>query len=95
MVAFPEIKPFYDVDETGHLWLNLHPGQTAVYEDTAHVVCLLCGSQYGKTTIGPCWLHREMNEEDGTTPIFGDYLVVRSTINGQTKIAPGYSRDKC
>ena len=80
MVAFPEIKPFYDVDETGHLWLSLHPGQTAVYEDTAHVVCLLCGSQYGKTTIGPCWLHREMNEEDGTTPIFGDYLVVTATF---------------
>jgi len=74
------IKPFYEIDTDGHLKLNLHRGQTLVYQDSARIVCLLCGSQYGKTTMGPCWLHREMYQEDGETPIFGDYLAVTATF---------------
>ena len=75
-----DITPFYELDADGRVRLNLHPGQTRVYEADARIVCLLCGSQYGKTTMGPCWLHREMHEVDGSTPIFGDYLAVTATF---------------
>ena len=70
----PEVKPFYQISD-GRLDINPHPGQTQVLDDPARVVCLLCGSQYGKTTLGPVWLHQEMQQRGP-----GDYLVVTSTF---------------
>lgn len=71
------IKPFREMTPEGELKLNFHIGQSRVWladnfpDTTVRIVCLQCGSQYGKTCVGPHWIDREM---DRMGP--GDYLAV-------------------
>ncbi len=74
-----KIPEFYELstkeDGSKHLDINPHPGQEKVLFDPARIVVLLCGSQYGKTTLGPVWLHQEMQKRGP-----GDYLIVTATF---------------
>lgn len=56
--------------------LNLHTGQTKVWDSTARFVFMLAGTQSGKTSFGPWWLWREI-QRGGE----GDYLAVTSTFD--------------
>lgn len=58
------------------LTLNFHPGQKRVWDSTRRFVCMLAGTQSGKTVFGPSWLHREV-ERRGE----GDYLAVTATYD--------------
>ena len=56
------------------LRFHFHPGQWRAWESTKRIVCVLAGTRAGKTSFGPPWLHREM-EQRGP----GDYLVAAPT----------------
>lgn len=38
----------------------LHPGQTKAWRCESRIILVLAGTQGGKTTFGPLWLHREI-----------------------------------
>src|SRR6185436_1544639 len=52
-----------------------HAGQWEAWNAEERIVCVLAGTQSGKTTFGPHWLYREI-QRCGT----GDYLVVAPTF---------------
>jgi len=56
------------------LSLNFHPGQWEAWDSTVRYVVVLAGTQGGKTSWGPLWLHREIQRRGA-----GDYLVVTPT----------------
>ena len=62
---------FREISPDGELRLNLHPGQTRVWESRARFVSMQAGTMGGKTIFGPPWVHNEM---DLRGP--GDYLAV-------------------
>jgi hypothetical protein len=62
--------------ENRKLKLNLHPGQTLAWDSVARFVFVIAGTQSGKTSFGPWWMWREINQGGG-----GDYLAVTSTYD--------------
>lgn len=58
------------------LKLNLHNGQTRAYESKARYPVIIAGTQSGKTSFGPWWLWKEI-ENCGV----GDYLTVTTTFD--------------
>ncbi len=54
--------------------LRLHPGQKRAWFSDRRFVCVLAGTQGGKTSFGPLWLYREIQR---CGP--GDYLVASPT----------------
>jgi hypothetical protein len=71
-----EIKPLCEVDSTGKVTLNFHPGQIKAWKSKKRFVFVLSGTQSGKTTFGPWFLWREIKECGG-----GDYLAVSPTYD--------------
>lgn len=69
-VVIPEFREI----QGGKLKLNFHPGQTKAWLSEKRIVCLQCGTQYGKTCLGPHWLDREMKRHGS-----GDFMAVSST----------------
>ena len=71
-------SPFREIvtDETGaqRLILHLHSGQTRAWESKKRFVMIICGTQWGKTSFGPHWLQREIQEKGS-----GDYLAITAT----------------
>ncbi|MCC6192273.1 MAG: terminase [Anaerolineales bacterium] len=65
----------YDVTPQGRLRLHFHPGQWRAWRSRRRFVCVLAGTQGGKTSFGPHWLYREIQ---GRGP--GDYMVVTPTF---------------
>lgn len=65
----------YEVDGS-KLKLNFHPGQTRAWDSTARFVAVIAGSQSGKTSWGPWWLWREINNCGS-----GDYLAVTGSFD--------------
>ena len=57
------------------LRLNFHPGQWRAWESERRFVCVLAGTQGGKTSFGPHWLYREIQRRGP-----GDYLVATPTF---------------
>ena len=55
--------------------LNFHSVQTRVWEATRRFVVMLMGTQGGKTSFGPHWLHREILDKGP-----GDYLAISATF---------------
>jgi hypothetical protein len=53
----------------------MHPGQERAWNATARFIAVIAGSQSGKTSWGPLWLHREIQ-----TCGPGDYLAVTATF---------------
>ena len=66
----------YTVDDNGKLQLHLHEGQTQAWDSKKRFIFVIAGIQSGKTTFGPWWLWREI-EERGE----GDYLAVTATYD--------------
>lgn len=71
-----EIPPLYYTDDDGILHLNFHFGQTLGWNSRKRFIFIIAGSQGGKTSWGPIWLAREI-EERGR----GDYLAVTSNFD--------------
>jgi len=59
----------------GRMRLNLHPGQRRAWTSQKRFICVIAGSQSGKTSFGPHWLRREISQ---CGP--GDYMVVTPTF---------------
>lgn len=66
----------YAIDDNGKLKLRLHEGQTKAWDSKRRFVFVIAGTQGGKTSFGPWWLWREI-ENCGD----GDYLVVTATYD--------------
>lgn len=62
--------------ENGQLRLMFHAGQSAAWRSTRRFVFVLAGSQGGKTSFGPWWLWREIQQHGG-----GDYLAVTASYD--------------
>lgn len=56
------------------LRLHFHKGQWQAWEAKARFIAMLAGTQGGKTSFGPLWLWREIQERGP-----GDYLAITST----------------
>jgi hypothetical protein len=66
------------------LKFNFHRGQMEAWNCTKRIVCILAGTQGGKTSWGPCWLWREIKARGS-----GDYGVVCPTkILAKNKVIP-------
>lgn len=63
------------LEPTGELRLRLHAGQARAWCSDRRFIFMLAGTQGGKTSFGPYWLHREISR---CGP--GDYLAVTSTF---------------
>lgn len=82
MVTEPleQIGQPYSVLPDGGLSLDFHPGQWDAWDSTARFVFVTAGTQGGKTSFGPHWLHREIYDPDiGRGK--GDYLAVTATFD--------------
>lgn len=66
---------FYELDGAT-LRYRFHRGQWQAWQATRRQVVVLAGTQGGKTTFGPAWLHREMQMAGP-----GDYLVVTPSFS--------------
>ena len=78
----------YEIQGDGVLNLNLHSGQQRAYWSDKRFVLILAGTQSGKTSIGPAWLFREMQERGP-----GDYLVASPTFPlMEIKVLPEFRR---
>lgn len=62
------------VREDGSLDVYFHPGQLRAYKSTRRIIAVTAGTQSGKTSFAPFWLHREMQL---CGP--GDYMFVTPT----------------
>lgn len=56
--------------------LHLHAGQTAAWNSERRFLFVIAGTQSGKTSFGPWWLHREIMRKGA-----GDYLAVTATYD--------------
>lgn len=59
----------------GKIDFRPHPGQWKAWNSAKRFVCILAGTQGGKTSFGPHWLLREIQQRGP-----GDYLVVTPTF---------------
>lgn len=72
----------------GKLRLNFHLGQWRAWESQKRFVCVLAGTQSGKTSFGPFWLWREIQLRGQ-----GDYMVVTPTFTLlELKALPEFKR---
>lgn len=61
-------------DGSHRLDVHLHPGQQQAWDSTRRTVAVLAGTQGGKTSFGPLWTYREVQQAGP-----GDYLIVTPT----------------
>lgn len=62
---------------TGTRWrTRMHDGQARAWRSDKRFVCVLAGTQAGKTSWGPLWLHREIQRQGA-----GDYLAVTANYD--------------
>lgn len=75
--AIAPSKLWQSVERNGRRGLryDLHAGQLAAWDSTARFIAMLAGTQAGKTSFEPLWLHREITR---CGP--GDYLAVTATF---------------
>ncbi len=57
------------------LQYNFHPGQQEAWDSERRFVAVISGTQGGKTSLEPLWLHRQIIESGP-----GDYLAVTATF---------------
>jgi hypothetical protein len=73
--ALPLVQEIVRPDGSQGLRYNFHPGQLRAWNSTKRIPFILAGTQSGKTSFGPLWLHREIAR---CGP--GDYMVVTPTF---------------
>jgi hypothetical protein len=61
--------------DNGQMTLNLHRGQQRAWLSKKRFVCVIAGSQSGKTSFGPHWLLEEIRRRGP-----GDYIVATPTF---------------
>lgn len=77
-----------EVTEDGRMRLHFHPGQLKAWRSAARFIAILAGTQGGKTSFGPHWLRREIQDSGP-----GDYMVVTPTYKLlQLKALPEFLR---
>lgn len=82
------MKELVTVDAHGRMRLHFHPGQWRAWQSPRRHVVVLAGTQSGKTTFGPHWLHREIK-----TKGIGDYMTVSPTFTlMEKKLLPEFKR---
>jgi hypothetical protein len=54
---------------------SFHSGQQAAWDSRRRFIAMLAGTQSGKTSFAPLWLHREIQEQGP-----GDYLAITATF---------------
>ena len=59
----------------GRLIVSPHAGQARAWRSTRRFIWMLAGTQGGKTSFGPLWLHREIQRRGP-----GDYLGITATF---------------
>ena len=68
---------------------NLHPGQMKVWDSTRRFVAMMAGTQVGKTSFGPPWLHREIQKTASSEDDYNDYIAVTANFKlYQRKMLP-------
>jgi len=80
-VARPQLR---EITPDGQLRLHFHRGQLRVWDSTARFPFMFAGSQGGKTSFGPHWLHREMTvarDRLNAGERLGDFLAATSTFD--------------
>lgn len=65
----------WNVGADGILEIDLHPGQARAWSSRKRFVTVCAGTQGGKTSFGPLWLYREIQERGP-----GDYIVATPTF---------------
>lgn len=60
--------------ENGRVKFQPHAGQIKAWDSKKRIIAVLSGTQGGKTSFGPIWLHREIQRRGA-----GDYMVVTPT----------------
>ena len=68
-------RELWEVAADGELLIHAHPGQRKAWFSKRRFIFMLAGTQGGKTSFGPLWLHKEI-EDRGP----GDYLAVTATF---------------
>lgn len=66
---------FYEMTDSGRLRYHFHPGQLQAWDSERLFVAVVAGTQSGKTSFGPAWMHREIK---ACGP--GDYMVATPTF---------------
>jgi hypothetical protein len=69
------VGSLYDIRADRHIHYAFHRGQVEAWNSEARFVCILSGTQGGKTTFGPPWLYREIQAKGP-----GEYLVATPTF---------------
>ena len=64
----------YVLDKSGYWRFKDHPGQRRVMASKKRFILMLCGTQAGKTILGPWWMLREIAMKGA-----GDYLIASPT----------------
>lgn len=86
------VKPLREKDPEGRLVLNFHDGQIRTFYSLARFIFMLAGTQGGKTSFGPHWLHeecRKATERLQPGEPLGDFLAVTATYDlFQLKMLP-------
>ena len=76
--------PLREITADGRLNLRFHDGQMRAWNSTARFPLILSGTQSGKTSFLPHWLHRECQQHmevlAANEPL-GDFLAVTSTYD--------------
>lgn len=75
MIATLAAPTFRETTDDGRLRWHFHPGQLKAWDATERFVLVLAGTQSGKTSFGPPWLLREIQEQGP-----GDYLIATPTF---------------
>lgn len=75
MTATVAAPLFREVTPEGALRWHFHPGQLEAWDAEERYVCILAGTQGGKTSFAPPWLLREIKRKGP-----GDYLVATPTF---------------
>src|ERR1051326_4509958 len=75
VAAFAPRADLVTTSPDGGLDIHPHPGQWRALQSRKRYVVILAGTQSGKTSLGPLWMHQEMREKGP-----GDYLVVTPTF---------------
>ncbi len=68
-------RDLVEIAPGGRMRLHPHAGQRQAWRSDRRFVCVLAGTQGGKTSFGPHWLYREIQRRGP-----GDYMVVTPTF---------------
>lgn len=75
MIQTATTNDLVEITQDGTLRLHFHPGQWKAWNSIRRIVAVIAGTQGGKTSFGPPWFYREIQQRGP-----GDYMVVTPTF---------------